>query len=44
MLDFAAKHGVAAKVQVMPMSAVNEALDVTRRNRARYRVVLQAGA
>ena len=44
MLDFAAKHGVAAKVQVLPMSAVNEALELTRKNRARYRVVLQAGA
>jgi alcohol/geraniol dehydrogenase (NADP+) len=44
MLDFAAKRGVAAKVQVMPLAAVNEAMDLTRRNKARYRVVLQAGA
>ncbi len=44
MLGLAARHGVAAKVQVMPMSQVNEALDVTRRNTARYRVVLKAGA
>ena len=44
MLDFAAKHGVAAKVQVLPLSSVNEALELTRKNKARYRVVLQAGA
>jgi alcohol/geraniol dehydrogenase (NADP+) len=44
MLGFAAKHGVAARVQVMPLAAVNEALEITRRNEARYRVVLRAGA
>jgi uncharacterized zinc-type alcohol dehydrogenase-like protein len=44
MLDFAAKSGVAAKVQVLPLSSVNDALELTRKNKARYRVVLQAGA
>jgi alcohol/geraniol dehydrogenase (NADP+) len=40
MLAFAAEHGVQAQVEVMPMDQANEALDRTRRNQARYRVVL----
>jgi uncharacterized zinc-type alcohol dehydrogenase-like protein len=41
LLQLAAKHGIAAKVQIMPMHKVNEALDVTRQNKARFRMVLK---
>ena len=41
MLDFAGNHGVKAQVQTMPMTECNEALEVTRSGRARYRVVLE---
>jgi uncharacterized zinc-type alcohol dehydrogenase-like protein len=40
MLRFAALHGIGAQVEVMPMERCNEALDRTRRNQARYRMVL----
>lgn len=40
MLRFAATHGVGAQVEVLPMERCNEALDRTRRNQARYRMVL----
>jgi alcohol/geraniol dehydrogenase (NADP+) len=42
MLDFAARHGVAARTQVRPLAEADAALDETRRGRARYRVVLAA--
>jgi len=41
LLQLAAEHNIAAKVQVMEMSEVNEALDITRQNQARFRVVLK---
>jgi uncharacterized zinc-type alcohol dehydrogenase-like protein len=40
MLAFAARHGLAATTEVVPMREVNDALDRTRRNLARYRMVL----
>ncbi len=40
MLRFAAAHGIGAQVEVMPMERCNEALERTRRNQARYRMVL----
>ena len=40
MLDFAARHGVGAQVETLPMSEVNTALDRLRRNDVRYRFVL----
>ena len=40
MLDFAARHGVGAQVETLPMSDVNSALDRLRRNDVRYRFVL----
>jgi len=40
MLAFAARHGIAATTRVVPMREANEALDTTRRNLARYRMVL----
>jgi len=40
MLDFSERHGIAPRVELMPMSAVNEAIRRVRENRARYRVVL----
>ena len=40
MLTFAARHGIAARPEVVPMREANEALDKTRRNQARYRMVL----
>ncbi len=41
MLEFAARHAVAARVETMPMREVNAALDKVRRNQARYRMVLK---
>jgi len=41
MLDFAARHGVGAQVETLPMSEVNTALDRLRRNDVRYRFVLE---
>ena len=43
MLAFAQAKGVRAKVELMPMSRANEAIQKTRENRARYRVVLTNG-
>jgi uncharacterized zinc-type alcohol dehydrogenase-like protein len=43
MLDFAARHGVGAQVETLPMSDVNTALDRLRRNDVRYRFVLERG-
>ncbi|HLE61119.1 MAG TPA: NAD(P)-dependent alcohol dehydrogenase, partial [Thermoanaerobaculaceae bacterium] len=40
MLAFAARQGIAATTEVVPMREANEALDRTRRNLARYRMVL----
>jgi D-arabinose 1-dehydrogenase-like Zn-dependent alcohol dehydrogenase len=40
MLAFAATHRIAPKVEVMPMSRVNEAIQRIRDNKARYRIVL----
>ncbi len=42
MLRFAANHGISAQVEILPMARCNEALDRTRRNLARYRMVLAA--
>lgn len=40
MLDFAARHGIGAQVETLPMSDVNAALERLRRNDVRYRFVL----
>ncbi|WP_026928923.1 NAD(P)-dependent alcohol dehydrogenase [Glycomyces tenuis] len=40
MLEFCAEHGVAADIELLPSSRVNEALDRLRRNEVRYRFVL----
>ena len=40
MLEFAARHGITAKVEVMPMSAANAAIGRVVANQARYRMVL----
>lgn len=41
MLEFAARHGIEPEVELMPMTAINEAFDKLRRNEARYRIVLK---
>ena len=41
-LEFAARHGVAARTQVRPLAEADAALDETRKGRARYRIVLAA--
>ncbi|MEW5795424.1 MAG: NAD(P)-dependent alcohol dehydrogenase [Candidatus Zixiibacteriota bacterium] len=41
MLEFAARHNIVARTELMPMSQVNEALAKVAANQARYRVVLQ---
>ncbi|MHB0924303.1 MAG: NAD(P)-dependent alcohol dehydrogenase [Bellilinea sp.] len=40
MLDFAQAHKITPKVELMPMSKVNEALQRVKDNKARYRIVL----
>lgn len=40
MLELAARHGVSATTEVVPMAQVNEAMERTRRNQAHYRMVL----
>jgi uncharacterized zinc-type alcohol dehydrogenase-like protein len=40
MLMFAQEHGIMPKIELMPMSKVNEALQRVRENKARYRIVL----
>ncbi len=42
MLDFAARHGVAAKTEQRPMSEADAGLGHVRAGKARYRVVLEA--
>ncbi len=42
MLALAAKHGITAKTEIVPMAQVNQALDKVRANGARYRMVLKA--
>jgi alcohol/geraniol dehydrogenase (NADP+) len=40
MLAFAQDRGITPKVELMPMSQVNQAIELVRQNQARYRVVL----
>ncbi len=40
MLDFCARHGIGADVEVIPMQRINEAFDRTVRNDVRYRFVV----
>jgi uncharacterized zinc-type alcohol dehydrogenase-like protein len=40
MLSFAQEHAILPKVELMPMTRVNEALQKVRENKARYRIVL----
>ena len=40
MLQFAARHGIRAQAEVVPLAQVNTAIQRVRQNRARYRMVL----
>ncbi|MFW9888197.1 MAG: NAD(P)-dependent alcohol dehydrogenase [Candidatus Thorarchaeota archaeon] len=40
MLSFAQIHNVVPKVELMPMTEINEAIQKLRENKARYRIVL----
>ncbi|MDN5752789.1 MAG: NAD(P)-dependent alcohol dehydrogenase [Nitrosospira sp.] len=40
MLDFAARHGIAAQVEHFPLNRVNDAIEHLAAGKARYRVVL----
>jgi uncharacterized zinc-type alcohol dehydrogenase-like protein len=40
MLSFAQEKGITPKVELMPMSQVNEAIQRVKENKARYRIVL----
>jgi uncharacterized zinc-type alcohol dehydrogenase-like protein len=42
MLEFAARHHIRPKIEVMPMREVNAAIEKVRANKARYRIVLEA--
>jgi len=41
MLDVAARHGVKAMTQSFPMASVNDALERVKKNKVRYRAVLE---
>lgn len=41
MLNFAARHHIAAQTEVLPLAQVNAALDKVRENKVRYRMVLE---
>jgi len=41
MLDVAARHGVRAMTQSFPMASVNDALERVKKNKVRYRAVLE---
>ncbi|AOS96291.1 Aldehyde reductase Ahr [Microbulbifer aggregans] len=43
MLEFAARHKIAPRVERFPMSRVNDALERLKNGDVRYRVVLEAG-
>ena len=43
MLAFAASHGIAAVVDVMPFARVNEAIDRMRRRDVEMGLVLESG-
>ncbi|MFW9910383.1 MAG: NAD(P)-dependent alcohol dehydrogenase [Candidatus Thorarchaeota archaeon] len=40
MLSFAQEHGIVPKVELMPMTEVNNAIRKVKENKARYRIVL----
>jgi uncharacterized zinc-type alcohol dehydrogenase-like protein len=40
MLSFAREHAIQPVVELMPMAQVNEALQIVKENKARYRIVL----
>jgi len=40
MLSFAQAHSIVPKVELMPMTEVNEAIQKVKENKARYRIVL----
>jgi len=40
MLSFAQEHDIMPKIELMPMSKVNEAIQRVKDNKARYRIVL----
>jgi uncharacterized zinc-type alcohol dehydrogenase-like protein len=41
MLRFAAEHGIAPQIERFPLQRANDALDRVRKNRVRYRAVLE---
>ncbi|RME20079.1 MAG: NAD(P)-dependent alcohol dehydrogenase [Candidatus Zixiibacteriota bacterium] len=41
MLEFAARHNIVAKTELMPLGQVNDALARLAENKARYRIVLK---
>jgi uncharacterized zinc-type alcohol dehydrogenase-like protein len=41
MLDFCVRHKIAPKVEIFPMSKVNDALTHLRSGKPRFRIVLQ---
>lgn len=40
MLSFAQEHGIAPRIELMPMAQVNKAIRRVKENKARYRIVL----
>ena len=41
MLEFSARHGIQARVEVVPMAEANRAVEKVEKNLARYRMVLR---
>jgi uncharacterized zinc-type alcohol dehydrogenase-like protein len=44
MLAFAARHGIRAQTESVPLNEANAAVEKVRSNRARYRMVLRTSA
>lgn len=40
MIDFFALHNIKPQIELMPIDKINEALDLVRKNKPRYRIVL----
>ena len=40
MLSFAQEHGIKPRIELMPMSEINDAIEKVKQNKARYRIVL----
>lgn len=40
LIDFCALHNIKPQIELMPFDRVNEAVELVRKNKPRYRIVL----